>query len=133
MSFPFFMTHFKILKSLLYRVCIKLPATFHQIDDSTRMEIFRIILNTHASLFSTLLVFASESIFEYGEIIINLVNGIRLTHWVPAQHDIALLQDWLLNECHTSVPSRLGRFSNPRFTIWLVLLLGNRKNAISSL
>ena len=110
--------HLKILTSLLYRVCIKLPATFHQIDDSTRMEIFRIILNTHASLFSTLLVFASESIFEYGEIIINLVNGIRLTHWVPAQHDIALLQDWLLNECHTSVPSRLGRFSNPLFSKW---------------
>ena len=112
--------HSKILTSLLYRVCIKLPATFHQIDDSTRMEIFRIILNTHASLFSTLLVFASESIFEYGEIIINLVNGIRLTHWVPAQHDIALLQDWLLNECHTSVPSRLGRFSNPLFSKWSI-------------
>ena len=70
------------------------------------MEIFRIILNTHASLFSTLLVFASESIFEYGEIIINLINGIRLTHWAPAQHDIALIQDWILNECHTSIPSQ---------------------------
>ena len=102
------LVHIIPLFSLLYRVCIKLPATYYQCS-VVRLDIFRTILFNHASLFSTLLLFVSESMIEHGEANIALISGISLTRWVPEQSDISLIQDWILNEQYQSVPSRLAQ------------------------
>ena len=83
----------KPLIELIYRVCIKLPATVHQITDETRLAVFRTMIGTHPVLFSTLLGFMSDS--QDAELNITLIEGAPLSHWSPTSVDTSLGHDWL--------------------------------------
>ena len=68
----------KPLIELIYRVCIKLFATVHQITDETRLAVFRTMIGTHPVLFSNLLGFMSDS--QDAEVNITSIEGASLLH-----------------------------------------------------
>ena len=68
-----------VLIELIYRVCIKLPATVQQITDETRPAVFRTMIGTHPVLFSTRLGFMSDS--QDAELNISSIEGAPLSHW----------------------------------------------------